>query len=547
MVMLTYTIDEMNKLLGKKLSEEKYENIAFKYGLDLEVGESALNFELTSDRTDIVSKYSLACIFASELGIKLKRDISIKTENPGIFVEKTGRPFVNLLHVSLNGQLGDNLDEVIKIQERLDKNVGRNRKKAAIGLFDYGKINFPIKYHEEIGDNITFVPLGYSTKKNYKDIIGEIKQGHEYGDLLPEKPVVWSDKTGSIIALPPIINSDYHSINKTTNELLVDVTGNDPVTVNTVTKILAYNLQFLGHVSLLKVNYSSKSISTNISFDTHAFSLNEDTVESLLGLRVNKGEIKNILSKMDYFVRENSKDLVVKPPFYRQDVMHQVDIIDDIMRCIGIDKIPKIPPNFYTEGGFLKNHYTLNNIREILVGFGYQEIDVNVLTNEKYQFENTFLKGKQYVSLLHLKSGDVTMTSKNVFPELLRLVSNNLHKKFPQNLFSLSEITEKGDSDTVFENRTKLCVLSCGKDVNVTYLLSIIKKVLGDSLLIKDISAGYSGQEFSMTFIPGRGYNIYFGEKTIGIAGELHPRVINSFGIELPVTFAEIYIDELSA
>ena len=144
MVMLNYGIDEINKVIGKKLKLADYEKIALKFGLDLDEGENVLNFELTSDRTDIVSKYSLAHVFASQLGIKMKRNISIGIEKEKVLVENTKRKFVNVLRVVLDDKVGDDLNEILSIQERLDRNVGRNRKKSAIGFFDYEKILFPI-------------------------------------------------------------------------------------------------------------------------------------------------------------------------------------------------------------------------------------------------------------------------------------------------------------------------------------------------------------------------------------------------------------------
>ncbi|MCL4398334.1 phenylalanine--tRNA ligase subunit beta [Candidatus Parvarchaeota archaeon] len=543
MVMLNYSLDEMNEALGKKLKITDYERIALRFGLDLDVGEDMLDFELTSDRTDIVSKYSLAQIFASQLGIKIKRHVSIGREKPGVLVEKTAREFVNLIHVVLDDRAEKNLSEILAIQERLDKNVGRNRKKSAIGLFDYEKIAFPITYREIGKDKVEFIPLGYSSSKNYDDIIRDVKQAIEYRQLIPRKPIAWLDSSNNIIAMPPIINADRYSVTADTKELLIDVTGPDRETVNAVTKILMYNFQFLGKVSIIAASYKNKAISTGFSIDTHGFYLNEDSIKSVLGNKISQKQAVKILSASDYTVKTQGKDIFVKPPFYRQDVMHQVDIIDDIMRAFGVDNITETIPHTYTEGSFLPNHYFVQNIKEILIGFGYQEIDINALTNEKYQFLNTFINGEDYVSLLQLKSGDVTMASRYIFPELLRLISNNLHKKFPQKIFSLSEVVQEGESDVTFENRLKLSLVSCEKDANVTDVLSIIKKVLADSFMTKDISTGYVSAKYAKTFINGRAYTLIVNGKEIGFAGEVHPRVLNSFGIELPVSLAEIYID----
>ena len=543
MVMLNYGIDEINKVIGKKLKLADYEKIALKFGLDLDEGENVLNFELTSDRTDIVSKYSLAHVFASQLGIKMKRNLSIGIEKEKVLVENTERKFVNVLRVVLDDKVGDDLNEILSIQERLDRNVGRNRKKSAIGFFDYEKILFPIKYCEIQKENVNFIPLGSSSSKNYNQIMKELKQATEYKDLIPKKPIVWIDRGNNIIAMPPIINADNYSINENTKELFIDITGIDKETVNAVTKILIYNFEFLGKVSIIQSKYKSNAISTGFSLETHRFYLNEDSIESVLGKRIKKEQAIQILSAMDYSINPLGRDIIVKPPFYRQDIMHQVDIIDDLMRSLGVENITEKVPHSHTEGSFLSNHYLIQNIKEVLVGFGYQEIDINALTNEKYQFGSTFIEGEDYVSLLQLKSGDVTMVSKYIFPELLRLISNNLHKKFPQKIFSVSEIVQEGSSDVTFKNRLKLSLVSCERDINITDTLSIIKKVLSDAFAIKSVSTNYVDKKYIKTFITGRAYKILADGNEIGFAGELHPRVLNSFRIELPVSLAEIYID----
>jgi phenylalanyl-tRNA synthetase beta chain len=543
MVMLNYSLDEMNRIIGKKLKLEDYKRIALKFGLDLDEGENTLNFELTSDRIDIVSKYSLAHVFATQLGIKMKKHGIIGIEKHGVLIEKTGREFVNVLHVVLDEKIGDKLSEILAIQERLDRNVGRNRKKSAIGLFDYEKISFPLRYCEVLKDKLNFIPLGHSSLKNYDEIVKDVKQASEYKNLIPKKPIVWIDNTSSIIAMPPIINADKYSVTENTRELFIDITGIDKETVNAVTKILIYNLQFLGKVSIMEAKYKSNSISTNLSLETYDFYLNEESIKSVLGTDISKEQAMKMLSAMDYDIKSLGKDIIVKPPFYRQDVMHQVDIIDDIMRSFGVDNINGIIPHSYTEGGFLPNHYTLQSIKELLIGFGYQEIDINALTNERYQFINSFMEGEDYASLLQLKSGEVTMVAKYAFPELLRLISNNLHKKFPQNIFSLSEVVERGNSDVDFNNRLKLSLVSCEKDVNVAGTLSIIKKVFSDCFIIDNISTKYLGSKYDKTFIKGRAYSILSNEKEVGFAGEVHPRVLNSFGIELPISLAEIYVD----
>ena len=545
--MINSTMDEMNFILRKKLSRKEYEEICFLYGIDLTGEGEYLNFELTSDRLELVSKYSLADLIASMRGFSVRRHGTVAYKKLDVSVKNTDRPFVNTLFVKLDEPIGGRIPELVGIQDKLDATIGRSRKNSAIGMFDYGKLSFPLVYKSVKPKDASFVPLGYNGEKTFRKILEETKQGEEYGKLITRDPSVWVQKDGSIVSLPPIVNADFASVTPDTKELFVDVTGMDRHAVNSVTKALIFNLQFFGSVSVVKPVYFSASLDTRLSLKQALFHINRDNISRILGIDLSLSKAAKMLERFGYEVKEEKDgSLAVLPPFYRQDVIHQVDIIDDIVRMYGVNNIPDTTLKTYTVGSRLQNSQSIDNIRDIMVGSGYQELELNVLTNESVQFAKTGIAATDYAPLLNIKSGEITMARANILPEMLRFLSNNLKKRLPQNLFDVGYVVRGADTDVLFENRLRLAIASCSKSSNVSDVIGVLRKVVsdtfGDSGLV--VEEGGDAEGFSRMMIKGRAGTLKYNGMTVGVVGEVHPKTLNEFGIETPVSVAELYLDK---
>ena len=549
MVMVYSSVEEMNSLLGKALKRKDYEDMSFLYGMDISGSGDVLEFEVTSDRPEMVSKYSIAFTFSRILGSSIRRYEKIIYKSAPITIGKTSRPFVNLLLLNLPMPVGKEAKNLIDMQSKLDATIGRNRKSAAIGLFDMDKISFPLKYSESSAEKISFVPLGYSNEKSYAEILEELDCGKEYGHINDGKPIVWTDGNRRIFALPPVINADFASISEKTRSIFIDITGLDRNIVNSITKAFIFNAQFLGNVTVLKPKYESKDLNTSFSLGETSLDLSRSYVNSLIGQDIRDTEIKSALKKAGYTFKETAKGFVVRSPFYRQDIKHQADIVDDILRFYGVSNIKPATINLRKIGEALSGSDIIEDIRDVLVGFGYQETDLNVLSKENIQFRIVGLRPEDYAAFSGFKSGETTMARKYLFPEELRFISNNSHKKFPQNLFDIGFSVELSGSDVRFSNRLKLCVVACGQGKNISDVRVALDRVLIDAFGLDraEIKQGEDSKVFDGTFIKGRFGSVVSQGKSIGIIGEVHPKVLNEFNIDLPVALAEIYLDKLLA
>ena len=545
MVMINTSIDEMNKLLGKKLTKEKYSDIAFKYGLDLDINGDELNFETTSDRAELISKYGLARLL-SQL---IHKPINVKdpkiNEGISISVEKTERPFVNCLLLRLKKELGERASELVEIQNKVDLVIGRRRGMAAIGLFDYDKIGFPIVYRHEKKENIKFTPLSYANEKTYDEILNSTDAGIWYGKISPEKPIIWKTSNGDIMALPPIINADKYSIEKNTRNILIDITGVSKKSVNSATKALIFNLSMIGDIEVLKVKYQTKDIDTGLTLSPTKMRLRHWDLENLMGKAVSAEEVVKLLRYADYNVKFEKGIYALEIPFYRDDVISQVDIIDDILRFYGVSNLEPLPVKTYFTGEKLKESRLSDFIGNRMTGAGYQELDSNVLTNETIQFDNMGLKRENYAKLSESRSSEISMTRRLVVPEILRFISNNINRKFPQKLFDIGYVVELDpSSDTNFSNKLHLAIVYSGVDANFSDVKAVVKIVLSDIFNIDEFKVS-ENEDLKQTFISGRYGDIMYNDKKIGVIGELHPRVLNKFNISFPASVAELFLDKI--
>ena len=92
-------------------------------------------------------------------------------------------------------------------------------------------------------------------------------------------------------------------------------------------------------------------------------------IENILGISLERKEIVSFLKRAGY---ESAEDLDVKVPEYRQDILHEVDVIEDICIMYGYENIKSLDIKDSTSGNALKIVAFSNKIREILVGLGFQ-------------------------------------------------------------------------------------------------------------------------------------------------------------------------------
>jgi phenylalanyl-tRNA synthetase beta chain len=255
----------------------------------------------------------------------------------------------------------DLVKSLMQVQEKLHMTIGRNRRKVAIGVHDFDKIIPPLVYTD--ADDEKFVPLGMTEEMSIKEILEKHPKGIDFAHLVKDRYPLIYDKRG-VISFPPIINSERTKVTENTKNIFIDVTGTDEKAVNQVLNILVCNIaERCGKIFSVKV---SNKITPQL--EPTEFTLNVDDVDKTLGLGLNENQITEALEKMRYFVKKmkGGKVIVGIPP-YRSDILHSVDIIEDVAIGYGYNNIEPILPKVATIGGESELEKLSRRIREITI------------------------------------------------------------------------------------------------------------------------------------------------------------------------------------
>jgi len=544
--MPTITINRkvFERLVGKQLPLDQLKDRISYLGTDLEsVSDSEIVVEIFPNRPDMLSEQGFARAFSSFIGVKTglkKYNITNSKEKMIIDSSLKGiRPYTAcciIKNLSLNDE---KIKEIIQIQEKLHTTHGRNRKKVAIGIYPSDKIKFPITFKALKPEKIKFQPLEYPKELNGNEILEKHPAGKEYGYLLEGKSKfpVFIDSSDHILSMPPIINShETGKVTTKTKAVFIEVSGFDFEACSICLNILATTLADMGgKMESMELAYGKKKIITP-DLTPKIINLDLSYVNKILGLDLKEIQVKKLLARMGYDYR-NKK---VHVPAYRADILHQLDLVEDIAIAYGYENFKEEIPNITTIGQEDSFEIFKRNIANLLVGFNFLETSTYHLTNQedhnkKMNFET------EVIQLDNPLSTDYSILRSWLTPSLMKVLSENTHNEYPQNIFEISEVfNHNNKTETNVEETTKAAVLLCGKDSDFTK----IKQVM-DSLLTT-LGIDYSIRDIAhSSFIPGRTASITVKGKKIAELGEIHPLVLENFNINMPVASFELNLTEL--
>ncbi|HLC63317.1 MAG TPA: phenylalanine--tRNA ligase subunit beta [Candidatus Nanoarchaeia archaeon] len=542
--MPTITLDrkEFERLVGKKLPDDTLKNRISMLGTDLEeVNGKEIIVEVFPNRPDMLSEQGFARAFSSFIGNKTGlKNYKVKKSNDKVIVDKSVkdvRPFTACAIVK-NLKLDDKrIEQIMQLQEKLHVTFGRNRKKAAIGVYPLERIKMPITFLGMKPEEIKFKPLEYHKELNGYDILKLHPKGKEYAGLLNGRKVfpVFIDAAGKILSMPPIINSDdVGKVVVGTKDVFVECSGFDFNTLKQCLNIVVTALADMnGEVySIDVVDGRAKEITP--SLEPWKINLDAAYVNKILGLNLNEKQIKNYLERMGFGYQ--SKKVLV--PAYRADILHQIDIVEDIAIAYGYENFKEELPNVSTIASEDKERVLKEKIIEILTGLGLLEVSSYTLMHRDDC--KKCLMSKEVVELGNALDQDYNALKASLIPSLLKIISENKHNEYPQNIFELNTVFSKGTGETGVVERDNLCIALTSSNAGFTDIKQIM------DCLFKLLNVSYKLEEKDIGMcISGRAGEIAVNGKKIGVIGELHPQVLLNFNLDYPAALLDLNVDLL--
>jgi len=561
MTNITLSKKTLLKLIGKHLSDEELDDRISMLGTALEKIEGdEIIVDIFPNRPDLLSEAGLARALSAFLGIKTGlREYKTKkadaNENYRIIIDdsvKEVRPFTACAVVKGISFNDEKIQELIQLQEKLHITFGRNRKRLAIGVYPIEKISMPITYTALKPKDIKFRPLESDNEMTGEQILEQHPKGKEFAHLLEGKKLypIFIDAKKQILSMPPIINSHTTGkVTESTKELFIECSGFDLRVLKQCLNIIVTSLADIGgEIYEMKLEYANEKggkkteITPNLS--PEEWTLDIDYVNKMIGLDFKESDIKKLLEKMGHAYK-NKKVLV---PCYRIDILHQIDLAEDIAIAYGYENFEPEIPNISTVGEEDCFEIFKNRIANIFVGLGFVEtisyhLSSKEINNIKMLCTDDNEHNDKIAELGNSLTQDRTILRSWLLPGLMQILSENTNKEYPQNIFEIGNVFSKStdakspSSETGVAEKTQLSVLLCGPDADFTRIKQIVDSLM-NALALSHKS--YAGKQSSM--IPGRAASIMLGEKkTIaGFFGEINPQVITNFNIEMPVATLQI-------
>ena len=463
------------------------------------------------------------------------------------------RPYISCSIIK-NIYLTDNtIKGIMHLQDKLDQTYGRNRQKTSIGIYNFDLIKQPINYTAVKPTDVSFVPLGFTEKMTLDEILERHPKGIDYSHIVKKNPLypMLFDSQGKVLSFPPIINSnDLGKITEESRSLLVEVTGTQQQTVLNTLNLVTLALIDRGgkayratvHYPQNKV-YPEKTVFTP-NFENKHFTLSIEETNRLLGLKLTAEQISQQLLTAGLGVDKVSHDdLDVLVPCYRVDVMHQVDLIEDIAIAYGYNNIEPIWRELPTTGLAKPDQHFVNVARELMIGLGYQEILSYTLTSPENLFGKMNVPRGKIVELANPKVVTMTCLRNWLLPSIIEFLSVNQSVEFPQKIFELGKVTiVDGTKETRTRDEDWLSAATSHASANFSEIKSSLDSFMGNLGLNWQIE-----ETTHPSFIEGRVGKVTVGSVEVGVIGEVSPVVLEAWKLENPVAAFEVKFEELIA
>ena len=445
----------------------------------------------------------------------------------------------------------------------------KNRLKS-IGLSPLNNVVDITNYVlHEIGQPLHAYDLDKIATKSIN--VKTLKQGTEFTSLDGElRKLLKTDlmicDSDTPMCIAGVFGGQNHGITSETKSIFLESAYFDPISIRKTAKHHGINsdasFRFERGICIDSVDYALKraailicelcdgNISSDIidefakKPDEVSILLNFDKTNKLIGQEIPREEIKSILTSLDFKINNITETGVgITVPFYRHDVTRECDVIEEILRIYGYNKIKlsnKLSIPISQEG--YNNSYQIENlIAKLLTPFGFNEIMNNSLTSNKLNVIE-----RNSVNIINSISLDISQLRTSLLESSLKTLEFNLNRKNKNNkFFEFGKIYEFINSETVESRRLSIMFASdlfhnSWNNKNANSDFYIIKNIVLNILSRLSINS-------SEKIINHNAFNntlgLYNKKNTIALIGDVKTEYLNEFNIKNKVYYASLDID----
>jgi phenylalanyl-tRNA synthetase beta chain len=533
--------------------------------------EESIEIEVFPDRPDLLSHETMARAARAFLDGDSQQP-TIETKDSGITLDvdsslESVRPIIMAAIVRgvNNGNADDEKNQFIQSlmdhQEKLHLSLGRRRKFSSIGVHDLSTLSPPFRVVTVPGSH-SFIPLAMEEKMSIDNILSEHTKGIEYAHLMDNLEVypVILDSNDEILSFPPIINGQHTTVSKSTTDFFIDVTGWDERAVEACLLLVCLSLaERGGTIEQVQVTGCDGQLRMTPNMESKEHRVSDRLINRILGLTLESEDIAKAVQRMggnlvtsravtdgvnkaerwaDLEVGE--REHVIEMPRWRSDIMHPIDIVEDIAIGYGYENMPNILSSVHLDAIPLPSAHLHRRVRESLRSLNLQETQSLTLSNERVQFVNTrWNKLAETTELANPITIDHTMMRQRILPSLLQLLAANRHHELPQRVYEIGTVVLDSHNGT----RAAWACAEVGGGFSAA-------KGFAQAFL-RDIGANLEDVVWEATifeegpWLSGRGAKILVSGEEVGQIGEIDPVVASEFGLRVPIQAGDFDIDTL--
>jgi phenylalanyl-tRNA synthetase beta chain len=553
MPIVSIDLKDLKALMGKageKLDRDTFVSRVPMIGSDIEgVEGDTVQVEFFPNRPDLYSVEGVARAMAAFLGLRTGlRSYDVAKPRTLLTIDESVmevRPYMVaavVRDITFNDAF---IKSLMDVQEKLHASLGRNRKKVSIGLHDLDAVQPPFTYKAVDPESVTFVPLDMQEELDMREVLRKHPKGKDYGWIVQDAkrwPLL-VDKNNEVLSFPPIINGELTVVKEGTRNIFIDVTGLDMNACLHALNILCAIFADRGaKLEAVTVQYPGK---VHVTPDMGALQMNikVDYINCWLGTELSVKQIVEALERMGHSARLSEKDplnLVVSYPAYRKDILHPVDLVEDVAIGFGYERLEPMMPVARTTGHQRPIEAASHRYRKSLMGLGYLEVATLTLSNEDDEYKKMGTEPGPRSVIQNPLTVEYTMMRVSLVPSLLRTLKVNKHRDMPQRIF------EAADVILGHHNIRHVAALSMHEKANFTEMKSLVQRALEDMRLKYKFepceAPGFMKGRCAAILVEVKHEKGHHKIEQVGHFGEISPETITGFELEFPIAGFEMRV-----
>ena len=537
-----------NSLLKLKISDEQLKDQISKLGLEIEsMTKDEIEIELNASRPDLLDPVGIARALRYFMHKSDKFHYALSGKKPEMMINvsssvKNVRPFIAGMVVK-GIKLDDaSLQQLMSFTDKFCDTFGRKRKKIAIGIHNLDSVD-PANLSYTLAKDEKFIALNSKGQESFSNILKTNKKGVEYGEAIEygrQGYPVLKDSKG-VLALIPIINSERTKVIKSTKNLFVDVTGSSEYAIGKSIDMLAAMFIDMGAAVYPVATAYGSSKKIYPMMESGYISIALEDIWKSLGVKFDYRAAISLANKMGYEAASVGKRIRFSLPEYRIDIINEQDIIEDIAIAYGYDYIQPIGLPSYNAGSLESTTLRNRDMESMMVGMGFTQVMNSYLTNPSANYEKMDVKrvDGEAVTIANSVNSSISMLRTWLLPSLMGNLSKSQHEEMPHKLFELDMAFSVNAAKKVNEEYRIAAVVSDPK-ANLNDVKAVLEEIMFMNRIKYTVSKCSHG-----SFIDGRCGEIKVNGKSAGFFGEIHPKILNNFSIDEPVSAFEMNLHDI--